>query len=94
MSIDLPTDLLRKERDEAKDKNRKLEGILRNLLDWLEGFVVALRVTLYFGSILLAWFYLHDHVLAVAIAIALTVAHLLMEAKVKVNQKQKELLKW
>lgn len=93
MSIDLPNDLLRKERDDAKEKARRLQYVLETLLDWLEGFIVVLRVLLYAGSILTAWFYLKDHVLAIGICSALTAAHLLMEARAKVQEKQKEVRK-
>ncbi len=87
-------DTIRAERDEAKSEVGKLKRMLGHLFDWLETAINILRAIIYAGSALMAWFYLHDKVLAVAIVCSLTISHLLMEAMAKVKEKQKELNKW
>jgi ethanolamine utilization microcompartment shell protein EutL len=83
----MDTDELRK----AKNKARKLESILSDLFDACHTVILGLRVILYVGSVLMAWFYLKDKVLAVGIVSSLTVAHLLIAAKEYVQKKKLEM---
>lgn len=73
-----------------KTKARRLETILVDLFEIVENAIVVLRVIIYVGSVLMAWFYLHDKTLAIAIIACLSVAHLLIEARYYVAKKKKE----
>ncbi len=74
-----------------KYKARRLEDMLSELFDWLDGAVLVARFILYVGSVAAAWFYLHDRVLAVGIVLSLTIAHLLIVARESIAERKRRL---
>ena len=71
-------------------KVRRLNRILGELFDAADAVVLTCRAILYVGSVAMAWFYLHDKVLAIALIISLSIAHGLISLREWVARKKKE----